>query len=194
MKTETATAPRTLPSLFQIEERLAVIDAMMAETGGEITPDIEAAFTAYLTQTEMDLCVKLDNYVALIRREMAIESVARLQSQQYASRASIAANVAKRAKFRLLEFITGRGWKTVTTATGIKLVAWGNGGAMPIKWKHETEERPLDLNDPAVKPFVRAVTTYEIDEDAVRAALDATHDGKLPFAEYVPRGTHLRIT
>lgn len=196
MNTGTAPAPqsmRNLPSLFDVGERLGVIDALLAETGGEITPEIETAFTAFLNETEHVFAIRLDQYVAFVRRELAIAAVARAQAEQYLMRAKSAEHLADAAKRNLLGFLLAHSVKQAVTASGIKVYAWGNGGRFPLQWQHETDGVPLDMADPALAPFVKTETIVQktIDTDAIYAALAA---GKsLPFVKILPRGHHLRI-
>ena len=52
-----------MATLFQLTERASQIEEALYETGGEITPEIEAL----MTETAAELPAKVDNYNALIQ-------------------------------------------------------------------------------------------------------------------------------
>ena len=57
-----------MATLFQLTERASQIEEALYETGGEITPEIEAL----MTETAAELPAKVDNYNALIQKLTAM--------------------------------------------------------------------------------------------------------------------------
>jgi len=99
-------------------------------------------------------------------------------ADQIADRARIDANAADALKRWLMELMQRRGTKKLETLR-FRLSVCGNGGKQPIDITGEVPEDFMYTPDP------------EVDNEHVRKALESGE--QLPFAQLLPRGTHLRI-
>lgn len=169
-------------TLFEIGDEFAQIHALLAETGGELTPDIEVRVTEWLETLADEEGRKLDGYAAYIKL-LDMEAVAaKAEAEQWAKRAQVRTNAAKRLKDRLRDHLTDTGRTKATSAKGVVITVQANGGKPPLE---------VDTVDPATLPDQLCRTVRSVDTEAVRAALDAGE--VLPFARLGDRGTHLRI-
>lgn len=158
----------------------ARLDAMLAETDGEVTPAISKAIDEDLADLEQCLEEKADNYAALIRElegrgKFQIEHGRAVQANGQA-KVSLAARLKERLKFHL-EAI-GR---TKVSTDRFTINVQKNGG-----------KQAIDVHVPAAElPEPFRVTEYRANEEVIRAALEEGE--KLSFAALQARGSHLRI-
>ena len=171
-----------MKSLFEIGDEFAQIHALLHETGGELTPEIEGHVTAWLESLADEEAAKMDGYAAYIKF-LDMEAVAaKAEAEQWAKRAQVRTNAAKRLKDRVRDHLTATGRTKVTSAKGVVISVQANGGKPPLE---------VDTVDPATVPDHLCRVVRSLDGDAVRAAIEAGET--LPFARLGDRGTHLRI-
>ena len=174
-----------MKTLLAISDDLQALHDLISEatdaTGGELSPDVEAALDSWFAELEGARDAKLDSYVSLIR-EMQLRAAARreeaerLQMRVAADEAGV-----RRLKERLKLFLESQGARRVETSR-FRVTVCQNGGLQPL--------------EVAVPPEMLA-TEYqrvrvEVDGERLRKDLEA---GKVvEGARLLPRGSHLRIT
>ena len=87
-----------MATLFQLTERASQIEEALYETGGEITPEIEAL----MTETAAELPAKVDNYNALIQKLGAMSDNCDKEIKRLQALKRTADNGAKSIKGHLL--------------------------------------------------------------------------------------------
>lgn len=85
-------------TLYQIDNEQARLNAMLEETGGELTPEIEQA----LTLNESNLLVKSQSYVATINQYKALETAAGNEIKRLQDIKKTCENIQTRMKDTLL--------------------------------------------------------------------------------------------
>ena len=68
-----------MPTLYAISDDIAALGALLEETGGELTPENEAAFVAFEAEITSNLNGKVDGYCALIA-EIDARAAARVRN------------------------------------------------------------------------------------------------------------------
>lgn len=169
-------------TLLDITADMAALDALLAESGGEITPDTEATLDAFFAETEANLAGKVDAYCALISEMEARADVRKAEAKRLADRARVDENAAAALRERLRFVWEARGLGKVQTQRYTVNLAKVGG-----KQKLDLRAGVEDL--PAWAVTTETVTTANT--DAIRARLDAGE--ALPFASYMERGTRLSI-
>lgn len=91
--------------LYEIPEELARIEALLIETGGELTPDLEAAL-AYLQEAGAE---KVEAAWAVVKNLQAFEEAAKAEAARLTERAKSAENAAARLKAALLPAVQALG-------------------------------------------------------------------------------------
>lgn len=86
-------------SLFQLSADMAAIEDALYETGGELTPEIEAA----LQETAQSLAVKTDSYNALIRKFGAQADVIDAEIKRLTALKKTCQNAEKRLKTHICD-------------------------------------------------------------------------------------------
>lgn len=81
-------------TLFQLTADMAAIEDALIESGGELTPEIEAA----LTETQDSLAVKVDGYNALIQKFGRTADVLKAEIDRLGKLKKTAENAEKRVK------------------------------------------------------------------------------------------------
>lgn len=81
-------------TLFQLTADMAAIEDALIESGGELTPEIEAA----LTETQDSLAVKVDGYNALIQKFGRTSDVLKAEIDRLGKLKKTAENAEKRVK------------------------------------------------------------------------------------------------
>lgn len=87
-----------MATLFQLTERASQIEEALYETGGELTPEIEAL----MTETAAELPAKVDNYNALIQKLTAMSENCDREIKRLQALKRTADNGAKSIKGHLL--------------------------------------------------------------------------------------------
>lgn len=177
-------APTTRRTLFKIEADLLALDALLDECEGEINdPKADAAIQAWFAELQSDICRKLDGYVELVKIWEMEAALAREEAELFAKQAKSRENRVKWFKGRLLNFLQATRQVEVETLKGRTVCVQKNGGKVPIVWTGTVH------TDDVEERFIRV--TKSIDQDAVRAALEAGE--KLAFADLGEVGQHVRI-
>ena len=167
-------------TLLDITEDLRSLDALLAESGGEITEDTEATLDAWFAEIETNLAAKVDNYCALISEIEARAEVRKAEAKRLADRAKIDENVADALRERLRFVWESR--KLPKTQTARYTVSLAKVGGKP---KLDLRVGVEDL------PAWAIVTKAEANTEAIRARLDAGET--LDFASLMERGTRISI-
>ena len=172
-----------MPTLLEITEDMAALDALLTENGGDISdPAVMDAVDAWFTENESQLRAKVEGYAAFIQDQRILAEGAKQEAQRMADKA--------KRRTATADFLAGR-LKGVMERLKINKIetprftvaVQGNGGVQPID-----VHAPLDaLPDWAKRKIVNIVP----DKDAIRARLEAGET--LEFAILQPRGTRLAI-
>lgn len=171
-----------MPTIYEISEDMAALDALLAETGGEITPEAEAAFNAFEAELAANLHNKTDAYCALIAEIDARAAARKAEAKRLADRAKTDERAADALRERL-RFVweTRRLGKVETDRFTVSLAK--NGGKAPLDIRCGVEDLPAWA--------VKRETVVSVDKDAIRARLDAGEP--LDFASLMERGTRINI-
>lgn len=171
-----------MPSIYDISEDMAALDALLAETGGEITPEAEAAFDQFEAELAANLTTKVDGYCALIAEIDARAAARKAESKRLADRAKVDERTADALRERLRFVWEQRGLGKVETDRFTVSLA-KNGGKQPLDIRCGVEDLPSWA--------VKTETVVTADKDAIRSRLDAGES--LEFASLMERGTRISI-
>lgn len=171
-----------MPTIYEISEDMAALDALLAETGGEITPEAEAAFNAFEAELAANLTTKVDAYCALIAEIDARAAARKAEAKRLADRAKTDERAADALRERLRFVWETRKLGKVETARFTVSLA-KNGGKQPLDIRCGVEDLPAWA--------VKRETVVSVDKDAIRARLDAGEP--LDFASLMERGTRINI-
>jgi hypothetical protein len=171
-----------MPTIYQIADDMAALDALLAETGGEITPEAEAAFNAFEAELTNNLNGKVDAYCALIAEIDARAAARKAEAKRLADRAKADERTADALRERLRFVWEQRKLGKVETDRFTVSLA-KNGGKAPLDIRCGVEDLPGWA--------VRVETTASADKDAIRARLDSGE--VLEFASLMERGTRISI-
>ena len=164
--------------LFEIGEQFDALERLLVESGGEVTPEVEAWLAEY-GDLEAD---KLDGYAMFIRSlEHEAEGYKNVAAE-FAAKRSARENAIKRLKDRLKQYMELRG----TTQIKGKMYTAAlnkNGGKPPVIVEVAPEQLPAD--------FVKV--TVEPNNEAIRAALVAGAGSLTGLAHLGEVGTHVKI-
>jgi hypothetical protein len=171
-----------MPTIYEISEDMAALDALLAETGGEITPEAEAAFNAFEAELAANLHAKTDAYCALIAEIDARAAARKAEAKRLADRAKTDERTSDALRERL-RFVweTRRLGKVETDRFTVSLAK--NGGKAPLDVRCGVDELPAWA--------VKRETVVTVDRDAIRQRLDAGEP--LDFASLMERGTRINI-
>jgi hypothetical protein len=171
-----------MPTIYQIADDMAALDALLAETGGEITPEAEAAFDAFEAELATNLNGKVDAYCALIAEIDARAAVRKAEAKRLADRAKTDERTADALRERLRFVWEQRKLGKVETDRFTVSLA-KNGGKAPLDIRCGVEDLPAWA--------VRREMVVSVDKDAIRSRLDAGEP--LDFASLMERGTRINI-
>lgn len=166
-------------NLFHLTGRMIELDALLTESGGEMSPEVESAWL----DLSQDQAETFDQLVNLMRTKQARAEAAKLEAQRYADIARREEHGANCIEARMKDFLILTGQKSIRTATNRTVSVQANGGVQALALAEG-----LDM-DTIPDEFVRIMRT--INTEATRKALEA--GGTLPFASLKPRGMSLRI-
>lgn len=174
-----------MPTLYELSQDLLALEALLTETGGEITDDdAGAALERWFDELGERRDAKIDGYCALIREFEARAEARELEAKRLMALAGSDGNNAKRLKARLKAFFEAQGIKKLETAR-FRLSVQGNGGALPLIVPEAWEREPAS----APEGFQRRV--IQLDKEAIKTAIQ--NDDETHGAHLGERGTHLRI-
>ncbi len=177
-------------SLYDLGAEFAALEAMLIESGGEWTPEVESRFAA-LGALEGD---KVDAYASVIRQQEAAAKVFggeadafQAKADAFQAKADAALAVAKRLKARMLEYMQGRDVAELRGALW-RFARQRNGGKAPLRLEVEPDALPEKYR----------VVRYFPDTDALRADAELCPNGVLevggvPLARLESPGEHIRI-
>jgi Gp157 protein len=172
-------------TLFQIGEEIQALHELLVESGGEITdPEAEAAIDNWLTETQLSLERKVDQYIWLIREFEGRADVREQAAKALMASAGADTNHAKRLKARLKAFLEICGLQKLQTKH-FKLSIQANGGVLPLLIPSDWDD------DPANAPEAFQRRTIVLDRDAIREAI--RNNEETFGAELGERGSHLRV-
>ena len=171
-----------MPTIYQISDDMAALDALLAETGGEITPEAEAAFNQFEAELAANLTGKVDAYCALIAEIDARAAARKAEAKRLADRAKTDERTADALRERL-RFVweQRRLGKVETDRFTVSLAK--NGGKAPLDIRCGVEDLPSWA--------VRTETVVTANKDAIRSRLDAGES--LNFASLMERGNRINI-
>lgn len=171
----------TTISLYEIGAEFAALEAALTESGGELTPEVEAAWDA-LGQLEAR---KLDAYRQVSIRFEYHAKACQAEIDVLTAKANASLNAAKRLKERLKLYMESRG---VTELKGDLFAAklQRNGGKPPLVLLVPVEELPPELTRTRVEPDLDKIREH------VAVVTDAMGEPVSVFARIDPVGTHLR--
>jgi len=154
------------------------LDLLLAQTGGEVTPEVDALCERLLCLDEQT-ADKFDSYGHVIHDLASKQAAYAVRAKSLAARASSLEKTAERMKDRLKEFMERHEMPKVE-GEWYRFRVQNNGGKVPLLLD---EVRAEDL--PPV--YRREVVNTE----AIRSALES--GARLSFAKLGERQTHLRI-
>lgn len=174
----------TTLNLAEITQNFQALEALMEESAGEVTPDIEAWFAEY----DLALSEKVDGYALYIRSlEEQAEGIKRMEAQLAAKRKTLT-NRAELMMSRVENFLIVSG-RTEVRGGIYKFAFQKNGGA----------EKLEVLVPPETLPEGFKKVTYAADQDAIRQHLAACAGRDLKDGEgrviamLMERGRSLRL-
>ncbi|MDY6940872.1 MAG: siphovirus Gp157 family protein [Cyanobacteriota bacterium] len=180
------------PTLDELERQLTWLSDYLDSDDSKERQALEAMLDKLMAQIEG----KLDGYIAVIRREQVAADTRHAEAKRQSDAAKVHQNNVARLKTRLQNFLERREAQLGREGRVIRgfysKVSLCQNGGKPSLWlaPHLKLERVPER-------YVRI--TRELDEDAIRADLEAGAESicdtsGLPFAQLLPRGKHLRIT
>lgn len=200
-----STTTETSRTLWEIGDDLEAIEALLYETGGDVSEEeAEAAIDAWLTETQEAEAAKLDRYGALVRTMEARAEIKEQEAKRLAERAQAERNAARRLKERLMLHLERTG-RTKAQGNLYSFTVAQNGGKPPLVIDEGIDPMTLPVQyrrasmvllcptDETLDALRDQCSRLEVEPDtaAIRAALDAGEF--LPFARIGERGRHLRI-
>ena len=169
-------------TLLDITEDMAAIDELLAESGGEITPETEGTLDAWFAELDTNFTGKVDNYCALITEIESRAAVRKAEADRLYDRAKIDENASKALRERLRFVWELRAMGKVQTSRYTVALA-KNGGKAALDVRVGAEDLPAWA--------VKTETVVTVDKDAIRARLDAGE--QLDFASLMQRGNRISI-
>jgi hypothetical protein len=169
-------------TLLDITEDMAAIDALLAESGGEITPETEGTLNAWFAELDTNFTGKVDNYCALITEIESRAAVRKAEADRLYDRAKVDENASKALRERLRFVWELRAMGKVQTSRYTVALA-KNGGKAKLDVRCGVEDLPSWA--------VVTETTVKPNTDAIRERLERGET--LDFASLMERGTRINI-
>lgn len=145
-------------TLQQIAENFAALEALLEDSGGEVTPEVDAWLAEYsLAERE-----KVDAYIGYIKSLESDATAQKALADELSAKAQAKLNRVKWLKGRMAEYMSASGF-TELPGTIWKFAFQKNGGKPPLA---------LDVDDVAAWPPQFHVTTTAIDTQKVRAVCE----------------------
>lgn len=158
----------------------AQIDAMLEESVGEITPEIEALMDELIASTDA-VNSKIDAYGHVIDRATKDAATIKERMAHLAARRKAAESKVRGLKQRMQYMMQQRGVNKIE-GKYYTFARQNNGGQLPLL---VDEVDPLELDDRF------QTTTVALDKSEVRRALDAGEE--IEWARYGERGESIRL-
>jgi hypothetical protein len=124
--------------LYDIAEDFAALEAMLLETGGEWTPEVEQAFAAL----GGELATRVDGYAALIREWELDAEKWKAEEERVAAHRKARENAARRLKTRLCEHLVAMGQEKVA---GVRFSVAVQRAAPSVEVLVAPEELPVEF-------------------------------------------------
>ena len=172
-----ALAPRVdakIAPLYILTDAYSTLLDMIAEAGGEITPEIGAALDA----ADGQIRTKMESTIRYLRNRMALRDAALAEAKQLREYADTLDRGIDGIKRYVLDSLVRADIKKVETPVGT--VRWQNNGRPSIAWAGPIADLP--------EPFKRV--TVSLDGNA---AYEAYKDNQLPAGFTVELGKQLRL-
>jgi hypothetical protein len=163
-------------SLFAIGDAFSDLEQLIEQNEGEIDEQLDT----WLKECELAEADKIDSYVYLINK---FEDIA-WEAQRLADRGSAYRNKAQSLKYRLKAYMECRE-KSIIETKRFTVKIHQNGGAIPVRLRDGVliEDIPEDLIKQEKAP----------DMTKIREQLVQGNASVYKIAEFIPRGTHIRI-
>lgn len=157
--TETALAEKPKTNLFEIVAQAQSIEKMIAEAGGELTPELEAA----LDNIDLTMATKVESYSYLVDRVCHEAMFWKGKAQQFTKLARALESVADRVEGNMKKAMIAM-QKTEVLGESVRYVLSTTKGALVV----DTAKLP--------DTYKMAVTEYVADKEKIRAALEKFED------------------
>lgn len=163
-----------MPSLYELLEETAALEAALDETEGDLPPDLEAEFDALVRERG----AKVDNLARVIRSWLATEEAIEDEVAHLQSRKNVIARRRARLERMILQVMGTYDAKRLR-GEAHELVAKAS-GSRAVEVLVEPDQLP--------EAFVREVVKRElvVDKKALKDALDATSDDVLRDGADIP--------
>lgn len=186
-----------MPKLFEIAQDMRALDELIDESGGELSPEVEAAWESMASGLYEQEAAKAEYSINWIRKLESEAAAARAEAEQYLKHATTRENRVKRIKAMWLMHLESTGRGKIETATQRVLARQANGGVTPVILAENL--------DPSTIPDDLVIVRRVPDLEAIRKRLEAIK--ATPVAPGEPgqivaipgvavlgeRGFHLRI-
>ena len=164
-----------MSTLYELTADFAALDALLDDSGGEITDTIEV----FLAELERNLEEKADGYAAYIRYLDAVAKVNREESQRLTVRARTAENRSQWLRDTFQRFMEQRQMRRLETERNTFTISAVGG------------KRPLEITDADDVPIELCEVRYEPNKEQIREKLEAGEE--VPGARLAERKQTLRI-
>lgn len=169
-----------MPTLYAIVDELKTLDELLEESGGEVTPEIEA----WIAEYGEVLADKADRIGGYWRQLEADAEAHKKEEDFHATRKMVAKRKLERLK-ALVHFQMTRSGRTEFKGTLFTPFLAQNGGKLPLR---------LLVEDPERFPAECRVVTVSVDKEAVRRRLEGGDDVELAgLAALGARGCSVRL-
>lgn len=152
-------------SLYNITAEHRYLCAMLEESGGELTPEIEEA----LAINEEQLAVKAEAYAEMVNKYSNLAAIAKARKEQMAAAQAAAEKIAQRLKDRLRDAMIE--FDTPKIESGVYRLSLRS-------------TKSVVVDDEAVLPNAYRIVKTTADKAAIRAAIESGEE---------VRGAHLQM-
>lgn len=152
-------------SLYNITAEHRYLCAMLEESGGELTPEIEEA----LAINEEQLAVKAEAYAEMVNKYSNLAAIAKARKEQMAAAQAAAEKIAQRLKDRLRDAMVE--FDTPKIESGVYRLSLRS-------------TKSVVVDDEAVLPNAYRIVKTTADKAAIRAAIESGEE---------VRGAHLQM-
>ena len=152
-------------SLYNITAEHRYLCAMLEESGGELTPEIEEA----LAINEEQLAVKAEAYAEMVNKYSNLAAIAKARKEQMAAAQAAAEKIAQRLKDRLCDAMVE--FDTPKIESGFYRLSLRS-------------TKSVVVDDEAVLPNAYRIVKTTVDKAAIKAAIESGEE---------VRGAHLQM-
>jgi hypothetical protein len=160
-------------SLYELGEEFASLEAILIETGGEWTEEVEAKF-AELGELQAD---KIDAYASLCRSQDAYQRALKDEENALRDKRKTSENLVARLRSRLFDYMQARGVKEIRGHIW-KAAIQANGGMRSLTLIVAPEQLPAEFQ----------VVTIEADTGKLREMAEQNTTGDLDPVELTVDG------